>query len=122
MSKKKKKGGFIARTIINAVAIYLTATLLNGIHLSGPYNGFEAAVIAAIILGVVNALIRPILMILSLPINIMSLGLFTLVINGILLKAVSTVTTGFTIDGFLTAILASIIITISSSIISFVVL
>lgn len=118
MSKKKKKGGFIARTIINAVAIYLTASFLHGIVLSG----FGAAIVAAVVLGVVNALIRPVLIILSLPINIMSLGLFTLVINGVLLKAVSAVTTGFAIDGFFTAILASIIITISSSIISFVVL
>lgn len=118
MSKKKKKGSFIARTVINAVAIYLTASLVHGIHVSG----FGAAVVAAVLLGVVNALIRPVLIILSLPINILSLGLFTLVINGVLLKSVSAVTTGFSVDGFFTAIVASIIITIASSIISFVVL
>jgi putative membrane protein len=118
MKKDRKKGGFIARTIINAVAIYITASFLHGISI----NGFGAAIVAAVILGVVNALIRPILIILSLPINILSLGLFTLVINGILLKAVASITNGFTVTGFGTAIIASLIITILSSIISAVVL
>lgn len=118
MSKKKKEGGFIARTIINAVAIYITASIIGGIHI----KGFGAAVVAAVILGAVNALIRPIIMFFALPINIITLGIFTLVINGVLLKMVAAITSGFTITSFGTAILASLIISIISSIISFLVL
>lgn len=123
MSKNKKKGGFIVRTLINAVAICITTYLLNQVNLGGfKISGFGAALIAALVLGVINALIRPVILILTLPVNILTLGLFTLVINGALLKFVAALTNGFTITSFGTAIIASIVISIVSSIISYVIL
>jgi putative membrane protein len=121
--KHKKKGGIIARTLINAAAICITAYLLNAIKLDGfKISGFEAALIASLILGIVNAFIRPIILICTLPINILTLGLFTFVINGVLLKVVAGVITGFTVGSYTTAIIASIVISIVSSIISSIVL
>lgn len=114
----ENKGGFIARVLINSVAIYITALFVKGIDI----RSFGAAIGAAIIMGIVNALIRPVLIILSLPINIMTLGLFTFIINGISLLIVSGITSGFYVAGLGAAAFGSIIISIVSSIISFIVL
>lgn len=114
MADEKKKGSFLARTLIMAVAIYVTAALVRGVDI----NGFGAAIVAAVVLALVNALIRPIVVLLSLPVNIITLGLFTFVINGILLLLVSSITIGFHVSGLGAAILASIIISIVNSLIS----
>lgn len=84
-------------------------------------TGLVPALLAAFILGIVNALIRPILIILSLPIQLLTLGLFTFIINGFMLWIVSRVVHGFYISGFWPAVLASILLSIGSSIISWVV-
>jgi putative membrane protein len=70
------------------------------------------ALVAAVILGLVNVIIRPILILLTLPINILTLGLFTLVINALLLKLVASMVSGFTIDGLWPAIFAGIILSV----------
>ncbi|SKA93402.1 putative membrane protein [Caloramator quimbayensis] len=115
--KSKKKEGFITRTLINAVAIYITAGFVKGVNISG----FGAAIVASVVLGLVNAVIRPILILLSLPINIITLGLFTFIINGVSLLFVSTATSGFYISSLSSAVIASFIISIISSIISFLI-
>ncbi len=86
----------IIRLLLNAAAMLLVAYLVPGFAV----DGFYAALIAALILGIVNAILKPILVILTLPINIMTLGLFTLVINAGLLWFVSTIVKGFTIENF----------------------
>lgn len=86
----------ILRWVLNALGVLLVAYLVPGIHVSG----FYAALIVALVLGILNALVRPILIFLTLPINILTLGLFTLVINALLLWFVATVVKGFAIAGF----------------------
>ena len=89
----------ILRWLINAVAILLLAFYLPGITVSG----FYAALIAALILGIINALIRPVLIILTLPVNVLTLGLFTLVINALLFWFTATVVKGFEVSSFTAA-------------------
>lgn len=86
----------LIRWLINAVAILIMAYYLPGIAVSG----FYAALLAALVLGIINALIRPLLIILTLPINILTLGLFTLVINALLFWFTSTIVKGFEVAGF----------------------
>jgi len=92
----------------------LTAYLLDGIQV----EGFFSALAAAAILGILNAVFRPVLIILTLPINILTLGLFTFIINGLLLMTVSCAIPGFNISGFWAAFFGSIIISIVSWILS----
>jgi putative membrane protein len=95
----------LLRWLINALAIIAIAYYLPGIAVSGIY----AALIAALILGIVNALIRPILIILTLPVNILTLGLFTLVINAVLFWFASTIVKGFEVADFKAAFFGALI-------------
>lgn len=94
--------------IINTIAVLLTAYILPGIHVSG----FWTAVFVAIVLGIVNAILRPIIFILTLPINILTLGLFSFVIMGLLVYLVSAIVPGFKVDNFGWAILFALIVAI----------
>jgi putative membrane protein len=98
--------GILIRWLTLTGAIITTSYLLDGIHVSS----FVSAFFAAAMLGILNALFRPILIILTLPINILSLGFFTFVINALLLKTASAVIQGFDVDGFWYAIFGSLII------------
>jgi len=86
-------------------------------------SGFEVtvwgAIVGSVVLGVVNAIIRPLLIILTLPLSIVTLGLFTLVINGFMLYITAITVRGFDINGFWWAVLTSIVLSIMSFIISF---
>ena len=88
--------GLFFRWMILTVAIIVTSYLMDGIRVSGFFSAFFAAAI----LGILNAFFRPILLVLTLPINILSLGLFTFVLNAILLIMVSGVIPGFDVYGF----------------------
>ncbi|MBR2627843.1 MAG: phage holin family protein [Peptococcaceae bacterium] len=107
----------IVKILINAAALMFAANMIDGIYV----DGFGAVVIAAIILGIVNAIIRPLLMLFTLPLNIMTFGLLTFVINGLMLKLVSTVVGGFEIVGLWPAIIGSIILTVVSTVLSWLV-
>lgn len=100
----------IIRWLLAAIAIVLTSYLLPGVFLSG----FWTAVLLALVIGVINVVIKPILLILTLPINILSLGLFTLVINALLIMLASKIVDGFSVASFWTALLFSIILSIVS--------
>ncbi|MCX5845638.1 MAG: phage holin family protein [Deltaproteobacteria bacterium] len=102
--------GFLIRWLILTVAIIIASYLLEGIHISGFFSAFFAA--AA--LGILNALFRPILILLTLPINILTLGLFTFIINALMLKMASGVIPGFEVYGFWTAVFGSLIISVVS--------
>jgi putative membrane protein len=103
--------------MVNALGLLITAHLLqDGIVL----EGFTPAFIAAAWLGLVNAVIRPVLMLLTLPINVLTLGLFTLVINGLMLWMVAAVVNGFALGGLLWAILAALLLSVISALISWV--
>lgn len=98
----------LVRWLINAVALFLVSRILPGFIV----DDFAAAMIAVIIIGLVNALIKPILAILTLPINILTLGLFSFILNALLLLLASSMTPGFHIDGFGTALLGSILLSV----------
>jgi len=102
--------GIFLRWLALTLAILLASHLITGIEASG----FGAAFFAAAILGILNAFFRPILILLTLPINILTLGLFTFVINAIMLMMVSGVITGFTVRGFGPALLGSLLISLVS--------
>lgn len=102
----------ILHWLLNAVAILIAAYLLPGVDV----DGFIPALIAAVALAVVNALLKPALVVLTLPITIVTLGLFLLVINALLVMLVSAVVPGFVVDGFLSALLFSIVLSILNSV------
>lgn len=104
----------IVRWLINALALYLTALLLPGFQL----RGIVATLVAAAILGIVNAIIRPLLLLLTLPLNILTLGLFTFVINALLLLLTSAIVPGFVIRGFGWALIGAIVLSVISFILS----
>lgn len=101
---------FLVRWLINAVAILLAAYLIPGIEVSGPLPILAAAAL----LGILNALVRPLLILLTLPINILTLGLFTLIINGVMLWLVSELVKGFFIQGFWVAVLGALVVSLCS--------
>ncbi len=102
--------GFLIRVVVNAVALIAVAYIVPGIHVSG----IAGALIAALILGVVNAILRPILIIISLPLEIVTLGLFTFVINGLLFWLVGAFHVGLIVDGFWPAFWGAIVMGIIS--------
>lgn len=96
--------------LINTISLLLLPYLMTSIRLSG----FWTALIAALVLGLVNALIRPILVLLTLPMTFITLGLFIFVINGIMFYLVSKIVSGFEINGFLSAIGGALLYSIIS--------
>ncbi|MCJ8501902.1 phage holin family protein [Desulfatitalea alkaliphila] len=102
--------GLLIRWLTLTAAIILAAYLINGIQVSG----FFAALGAAAMLGILNAFFRPIALLITLPINILTFGLFTFIINALMLKMVSGVITGFQVHGFWTAVFGALIISLVS--------
>lgn len=100
----------LLRLLINAIALMFISYYIPGIEVSS----FYTALITAIILGILNAVLRPILTLLTLPITILTLGLFALVINAFIFWFVSTFVKGFTVEGFGAAFLGSLILVIVS--------
>lgn len=96
----------IVRIVLNALALLGTAYLIPGIAV----DSFVTALIVALVLGIVNALIRPLVILLTLPINILTLGLFTLVINALMFWLVSTFIPGFDVPGFTEAFLGALVL------------
>jgi putative membrane protein len=105
---------FVIRLVVNAIALLLVEYLIPGVHVSG----IGAALLAALILGIVNAVLKPILVILSLPLEILTLGLFTLVINAALFYLVAKLGVGLTVDNFGAAFLGALVLSIVSFILS----
>jgi putative membrane protein len=105
--------GFIVRWLINSVALYLTTLVVTGVKVPD----FGAAVVAALVLGIVNAVIRPVALILTLPLNILTLGLFTFVVNAGMLYLVSKVT-ALRLDGFWSAFLGAIVLSLVSAVLT----
>jgi len=102
--------GIVIRWLILTAAIMFASYVIDGIQV----KGFFTALFAAAILGILNAFFRPILIILTLPINILSLGLFTFIINAMLLKMASGVISGFQVYGFWSAVFGSLLISLVS--------
>jgi len=105
---------YIVRWVLLALSLLLVAWIVPGIQV----NGFFAALIAALVIGIVNVLIRPILLAITLPINVLTLGLFTFVVNALLLWLVGAIVPGFLVAGFVPALLGSVLLSILSVIIN----
>lgn len=101
--------GFLARLLITAFGLWIADVVLGDLYFDGAVDLF----VAAFLLGLANAFIRPILVILTLPITLVTLGIFLLVINGAMVLLVSGLMAGFHVDGFGTAILASVLVGIT---------
>lgn len=99
---------------INALAFYITSYIIPGVVI----GGWQTLLVIAVVWGILTIFIKPILLILTLPINMMTLGLFTFVINAILLLMMSNIVPGFHITGFGTALLAAIVLTIVNGFLS----
>jgi putative membrane protein len=106
--------GLLVRWLLLTIAIIITSYLGVGIYV----RNFFSAFFAAMVLGVLNALFRPILILVTLPINILTLGLFTFVINAVLLLMVSGLVSGFYVSGFFSALFGSLVISLVSWLLS----
>jgi len=108
---------FLIKWLVNALAIGITAYLLPGVRVSG----FFAALVTALVLGLVNTFIRPLLLLLTLPLNILTLGLLTLVINALLIMLVAAVVPGFSVRGFWWALLFGLVLAVINYVLNVVV-
>jgi len=109
---KFKMNNFIIRLLLSAIAVFICATVLPGAHV----DGFLMAIVVAGILAVLNVLIKPVLVILTIPITIVTLGLFLFVVNTILVLLTAWLVPGFTLDGFWWAFIFSIFLSIINSV------
>jgi len=96
--------------LINALSVYATSSLLSGISV----RSFGAALLVALVLGLVNAVIKPVLVFFSIPFIIVTLGLFLLVINALMLELAAVVVDGFVVESFGWAVLGSLVISLVS--------
>ncbi|MCX6730772.1 MAG: phage holin family protein [Candidatus Roizmanbacteria bacterium] len=104
--------GILINILINGLAVYITAHVLPGVNV----DTFMTAIIVSVVLGVVNTFLKPILFILTLPATILTLGLFTLVINAFMVYLVATFVPGFHVNGFWSALFFSLVLSLVSSI------
>jgi putative membrane protein len=102
--------GLLIRWAISALALWLTSEVVSGISIDSALALFAAA----LVLGILNAVIRPVLVILTLPINLVTLGLFTLVINGTMLKLTAGLVSGFRVAGFWPAVGGALLLSVFS--------
>ena len=101
---------FLARLLLNGVAIVLAAYVLPGLHLDGPVP----ALLAGVILGFVNAIVRPVLFLLTLPLTLITLGLFIFILNAICFALTAALVPGFSVDGFGSALLGALLVSVVS--------
>ena len=101
---------FLLHWLVAGLAVLLTSKLIRGFEI----NGFLSALLAALVIGFANAVLWPILFFLTLPLTIVTLGLFVFVVNGIVLKICAAVLPGFQINGFLAAVFGAIVLSLVS--------
>lgn len=101
----------IVRVLVTSILVLLISHFMKGVHVAS----FTTALFVAIVLGLLNAFVKPILVLFTLPITFFTLGLFLLVINGLIIILCSNIVGGFAVDSFFTALLFSIILSVSQS-------
>jgi putative membrane protein len=106
----------ILKWVLNSLALFLVMRLVPGIQI----DRFQDLMIAALVIGLLNAFLRPVILLLTLPVTMMTLGLFTFVINGLIFYLAAYLVSGFQVTGFGTAFLASIIFSIISFVLSLI--
>lgn len=108
---------FLLTWLVTAVSLLITAYFVPGFVV----KSIGAALVAAVVLGLVNAIVKPILVVLTLPITVVTLGLFLFVVNALTIWFAGSITPGFHVTGFVPALLGSIVLTIAASVLNFVV-
>jgi putative membrane protein len=106
--------GIVLRTLITMLGLFLASALVPGVSISGAWT----FIFAAVLLGLVNAFVRPIAFVLTLPITLFTLGLFLLVLNAAMFALVAAMLDGFIVSGFWSALFGAIIVSITSTIAS----
>lgn len=104
----------LAQLIVNALAFYITAYLVEGVTISG----WQALLAVSVVWGILTLILKPILVILTLPINIITLGLFTFVINAMLIMIMSNIVHGFKVESFGTALMAAVVLALVNMVLS----
>ena len=99
---------FLLKILVSSLAVFFSAYILKGVYL----DGFPTAILVAVLIGFMNAFLRPILVILTIPVTLLTFGLFLLVINAVIIKLADYALTGFAVNSFLTAVLFSIIVSL----------
>ncbi len=105
----------ILRIVINALAIWVASLIVSGITLAG---GIWGIIVVSVIFGLINGLIKPIIKLFSLPLIVVTLGLFTLIINALLFWLTSWLTSYLVVDGFIPALIGSVIVSLVSWLLS----
>ena len=103
--------GILINLLLSTVAVLITAYILPGVKV----DGFFTALVVAVVLAIVNTFIKPLVLLLTLPINILTLGLFTFIINALMILLVSALVPGFAVNGILWALVFSIVLSLVSS-------
>ena len=107
----------VIRFVINAIALWVASAIIGGVSVSGTLGNW---LVLLVVFGLVNALIKPILKLLTLPINVMTLGLFTLVINAFLFWLTSVLVSALKVDGIVAAFLGALVVSVVSTVLSWV--
>jgi putative membrane protein len=102
--------GFLVRLLINALGLWVAQAIVPGVEITG----VGTLLAAALLLGIANAVVRPLIVLLTLPITVLSLGLFLLVVNAAMLALVAAFLDGFVLRGFFSALLGSLVVSITS--------
>jgi putative membrane protein len=102
--------GFFIRLGISALGLWLAAAIVPGLHI----EGVGTLILAALLLGIVNAVVRPVIVLLTIPLTIVTLGLFLLVVNAAMLGLVAALLEGMRVEGFLAALLGTVVVGLTS--------
>lgn len=114
-SRGQKIGRFLLKTLVASLAVYITAWILPGVWI----DQFLVSILVAFALGLINAFLRPVLVVLTIPVTIFTFGLFLLVINAALVMLVSHIVPGFHVDGFWWALAFSLILSLITGLLEF---
>ena len=113
--------GFLARTLVTAASLWVAVYFVPGLTIHAPAfttssqaNYWISLVIAAVVLGLLNAFVRPVVLLLSLPVTCLTLGLFVVVVNGLMLVLLGLLPLGFHVDGLFSAIVGALIVSVTS--------
>ena len=109
-----KKESFLVRLVLNAIAFLIVSSMYGGMTVRGLWS----ALIAALLWGIINALLRPFLFLLTLPLNFATFGLFTFVINGIILLVTASLYDGLYLSGFFAGIIAAFLLSVVNTLLS----
>jgi putative membrane protein len=110
--------GFIIRVLVTALAVYAADYFLDGVHIS---DDIKTILIVALVLALLNTFVKPILVILTIPVTIITLGLFLLIINALMVKWAASLVDGFEVDGWWSALLFSLIVSLVSALVNSIV-